>query len=142
MTSALVACLFAPILGSHFRRETPNEVKMDMDFRREDSFGNTALTPPCAKVDCGEYSCPAPFELKTDSTCCGYCWAPDNIVAADRHKVTEFNATGHVVQQCEGAPSSCRGPGANLVRCFKPQCRAGETPNCAPGSCCPMCSGR
>merc|ERR1712217_679287 len=88
-----------------------------------DSFGNSELKPPCDKIQCGEYSCPTPFELKVDGTCCGYCWAPDHVVAADRHVVTEYNATGLVVEQCDSAPSTCKGPGANVVRCFKPTCQ-------------------
>merc|ERR1719474_626690 len=102
---------FGQLLGSVFfavaasallrGRETPDETKLGMEFREKDSFGNTALAPACSKVECGEYSCPAPFELKTDGTCCGYCWAPDHKVAADRHVVTEYNATGFAVDQCE-----------------------------------------
>ncbi len=106
-------------------KDTPGQVQQDMEFRAEDSFGNTALTPACSKVQCGEYSCPSPLELKVDGTCCGYCWAPDHLVSADRHKVTEFNATGNLIEQCDSAPSECKGPGANVVRCFKPSCRAG-----------------
>mmetsp|Transcript_72804 Transcript_72804/g.213373 ORF Transcript_72804/g.213373 Transcript_72804/m.213373 type:complete len:147 (+) Transcript_72804:73-513(+) len=142
--SAVVAlCLVAAASGARMRaRETPDEVNLGMEYRAEDSFGNTALTPACSKIECGSYSCPAPFELKVDGTCCGYCWAPDHVVAADRHAVVEYNATGFAVQQCESAPSTCRGPGANAVRCFKPSCRAGDTVHCAAGACCPMCTTR
>mmetsp|Transcript_141168 Transcript_141168/g.393417 ORF Transcript_141168/g.393417 Transcript_141168/m.393417 type:complete len:152 (-) Transcript_141168:205-660(-) len=123
-------------------RDTPDEVKLDMEYRAKDSFGETALTPACSKIECGVYSCPAPFELKVDGTCCGYCWAPDHVVAADRHIVVEHNATGFAVEQCESAPSTCRGPGTNVVRCFKPSCRVGDMPHCAAGACCPICTTR
>merc|ERR1719399_855346 len=43
----------------------------------KNSFGQSKLEPPCSKIECGEYECPTPFELKVDETCCGYCWAPD-----------------------------------------------------------------
>merc|ERR1719152_720524 len=136
-TLMLVAAAHARILTA---RQTPEEVKLGMEYRNEDSFGNTALEPACAKIQCGEYSCPEPFELKTDSTCCGYCWAPDHIVAADRHVVTAYNSTGFAVAQCEGAPSTCKAPSPTAVRCFVPNCRAGNKPHCAPGACCAMCA--
>merc|ERR1719410_3145697 len=90
--------------------DSPDEVKLGMEYRSKDSFGSTVLTPACAKVD---------------STCCGYCWAPDHEVGVDRHRVVEHNATGLAVEQCDEAPSTCKGPGVNVVRCFKPSCRDG-----------------
>jgi len=118
VAAAVALCALAawPAAGAGLSRlrgrESPDETRLDMEYRGEDSFGKTALTPACSKIECGEYSCPSPFELKTDGTCCGYCWAPDHVVAADRHKVTEYNSTGLAVEQCEGAPSACRGPRA------------------------------
>merc|ERR1719359_704269 len=106
----------------------------------KDSFGESTLVLPCSKIECGEYACPSPFELKVDGTCCGYCWAPDHVVSADRHVVVEHNATGFAVEHCEDAPSTCSGP--SLVRCFKPTCRAGDAPHCGAGACCPMCTTR
>mmetsp|Transcript_35777 Transcript_35777/g.57004 ORF Transcript_35777/g.57004 Transcript_35777/m.57004 type:complete len:142 (+) Transcript_35777:65-490(+) len=118
-------------------------VKQDpvMDSMK-DSFGKSNLEVPCSKIECGEYSCPTPFELKVDQTCCGYCWAPDHEVNVDRHVVVAYNATGFAVEQCESAPSTCKGPSPTAVRCFKPNCRAGDVPNCAPDACCPMCTAR
>uniref|UniRef100_A0A7S1RKU1 SREBP regulating gene protein n=1 Tax=Alexandrium catenella TaxID=2925 RepID=A0A7S1RKU1_ALECA len=143
-TMAILALgLLAAASGARVRaRQTPDEVKLGMEYRDKDSFGSTALTPACSKIQCGAYSCPSPFELKVDGTCCGYCWAPDHAVAADRHVVVEYNASGHAVEQCEGAPSTCKGPGVNTVRCFRPSCRAGDAPHCSPGSCCPICTTR
>ena len=108
----------------------------------KNSFGESNLEAPCSKIECGEYSCPTPFELKVDKTCCGYCWAPDHEVSVDRNKVVAYNATGFAVEQCDSAPSTCKGPGPEAVRCFKPNCRAGDVPNCAPDACCPMCTAR
>merc|ERR1719235_2005379 len=53
----------------------------------KDSFGKSNLEAPCSKIECGDYECPTPFELKVDATCCGYCYAPDHVVSVDRHKV-------------------------------------------------------
>ena len=100
------------------------------------------LEPACSKIECGSYECPAPFELKTDATCCGYCWAPDHVVPLDRHVATAYNSTGFIVEQCDSAPSTCKGPGPETVRCFKPSCRVGETTSCAASSCCASCSAR
>merc|ERR1719197_517541 len=108
----------------------------------KNSFGKSNLEPACSKIECGEYECPTPFELKVDKTCCGYCYAPDHVVSVDRHKVVAFNATGFAVDQCESAPSTCKGPGPTAVRCFKPSCRAGDVPNCSPDACCPACAAR
>lgn len=124
------------------QKQDPDAVKLDMEYREKDSFGDTALTPPCAKIECGQFSCPEPFELKKDKACCGYCWAPDHEVSVDRHVVTEYNATGLAVPQCDSAPSTCKGPGAEVVRCFKPACREGDAPQCQPGACCAKCMTR
>eukprot|EP00929_Paragymnodinium_shiwhaense_P041883 TRINITY_DN2174_c0_g2_i1.p1 TRINITY_DN2174_c0_g2~~TRINITY_DN2174_c0_g2_i1.p1 ORF type:complete len:147 (+),score=32.15 TRINITY_DN2174_c0_g2_i1:65-505(+) len=118
----------------------PAKIQLDADHAMEDSFGGTKLTPACDKIQCGEYSCPTPFELKVDNTCCGYCWAPDHVVPADRHAVVQYNATGNAIAQCDSAPSTCKGPGATAVRCFKPSCRVGSEPHCAPNACCPACA--
>merc|ERR1719326_297688 len=140
---AATICLAVSSSGMRVRRkDSPEEVKLGMEYRGKDSFGDTVLTPACSKIECGVYSCPTPFELKVDGTCCGYCWAPDHKVAADRHKVVAFNATGFAVAQCDSAPSTCKGPGPEAVRCFKPSCRAGDVPNCSPDACCPMCTAR
>merc|ERR1719359_41827 len=94
------------------------------------------IKPACAKVECGTYECPTPFELKMDSTCCGYCWASDDDVALDRHK--SFSAA-FKIDQCESAPSSCKSPGPDAVRCFQVHCLEGAKPICAEGTCCPSC---
>ena len=113
MLSTGLVLVAAPVGAMRIRKESPEETALDMEHRAEDSFGNTALAPSCSKIECGEYSCPEPFELKTDGTCCGYCWAPDHVVPADRHVATAFNSTGFAVEQCESAPSTCKGPGAD-----------------------------
>jgi len=98
------------------------------------------LETPCAKVKCGVLACPAPFKLKMDDTCCGYCWAPDSKVALDRHRAG--GSMGHTIEQCERAPAYCRGPGPSKVKCFKTSCIAGEEATCADDTCCPRCKAR
>lgn len=98
------------------------------------------LEAPCEKVKCGVLDCPAPFKLKMDETCCGYCWAPDSKVALDRHRAG--SSMGFAIEQCERAPAYCRGPGPSQVKCFKTSCVAGEEATCADGSCCPSCTRR
>jgi len=107
-----------------------------------DSFGNSKLEPPCSNIQCGEYECPQPFELKTDNTCCGYCYAPDHVVPYDSHVAIGVNSTGYVVDYCDSAPSTCKSPGANAVRCFKPACKEGQEAHCAPNACCAACAPR
>jgi len=144
---AVVLLVSLAAMGSAIRLQSeqldsPTEQTLDMEYRAKDSFGNTALTPACAKIECGEYSCPTPFELKVDATCCGYCWAKDDEVAIDRHVAIPYNSSGMVVEQCDSAPSTCKGPSIHPVRCFKPACRAGDVPHCGAGACCAMCKGR
>ena len=117
-------------------------IKLKDGPEMKDSFGKSTLEPPCSKIECGEYECPIPFELKVDNTCCGYCYAPDHVVPADRHVATAYNSTGYVTEYCDGAPKTCSSPGNNPVRCFKPACREGDKPNCAPGACCAECAAR
>ena len=132
---AVTSFLLAVSFGSSLKLFKQDPVMDSM----KDSFGKSNLEPACSKIECGEYECPTPFELKTDSTCCGYCWAPDHKVGVDRHKVVAFNSTGFAIEQCESAPSTCKGPGPEAVRCFKPSCRAGDTAGCSPDACCPVC---
>merc|ERR1719150_1400461 len=122
-------------LSQALLRESPEETKLDMEYRAKDSFGNTELTPACDKIQCGEYSCPTPFELKDDGTCCGYCWAPDHIVPLDRHQAFD---SPYKTEMCDSAPSNCRAPGG-AAACFVPSCRAGYAPRCTSTDCCPTC---
>merc|ERR1719152_263922 len=92
--------------------------------------------PPCEGITCGEYACPAPFELKqVDGQCCGTCWAPDHVVPLDRHSAVADSP--FVVEQDEGAPSTCAG-----VKCFKLQCKSGQQKGHVSGNCCASCVAR
>lgn len=131
--------IFALIVAVSGQQDLPSDVPdyaANDPHRLQDSFGNTALKPVCADIECGAFSCDPPFELKKDETCCGYCWAPDHVVALDRH--TAINSPYKSDSMCDSAPSSCRGPGP-AASCFTPSCRVGEAPHCAPNACCPRC---
>ena len=67
-----------------------------------DSFGNSKLAPACADIKCGEMECVAPFTLKADGSCCGTCFAPDHVVALDRHFA--IDSPYKMDTQCDGAP--------------------------------------
>eukprot|EP00397_Hematodinium_sp_SG-2012_P061269 GEMP01080873.1.p2 GENE.GEMP01080873.1~~GEMP01080873.1.p2 ORF type:complete len:143 (+),score=30.86 GEMP01080873.1:80-508(+) len=123
------------VAAAFLKKDLPDYGPGD-EHRLSDSFGQSTLEPPCSKIECGAMSCDAPFELKTDNTCCGYCWAPDHVVSLDRH--TASNSPYKTDAVCDSAPSSCRGPGP-AASCFQPSCRTGEAPHCSPGACCPRC---
>ena len=78
--------LFAAATARFLQNPVASSGGLDMDpndpDRMVDSFGRSTLEP-CSKIDCGETACPDPFVLKTDSTCCGVCYAPDHVVAID-----------------------------------------------------------
>jgi len=128
--------LFSLIVAAMVSAQDLPDYAPNDPHRLQDSFGKTTLKPVCAGIECGAFTCEPPFELKKDNTCCGYCWAPDHVVALDRH--TAINSPYKSDAACESAPSSCRGPGP-VASCFMPSCRAGEAPHCAPGACCPRC---
>merc|ERR1719359_870319 len=77
-----------------------------------------------------------PLDDQADGSCCGTCFAPDHVVALDRHFA--IDSPYKMDTQCDGAPSFCKGPGPAAV-CFQPSCAAGFKAHCAPGECCPKC---
>jgi len=84
---------------------------------------------------CPQLNCPnalgKKFKLVCGGGCCPVCWAPDHVVAMDRH--TSEN-TGLVVAAAPQAPSSCGG-----VKCFEPLCADGFQKGHVSGSCCYSC---
>mmetsp|Transcript_57481 Transcript_57481/g.123520 ORF Transcript_57481/g.123520 Transcript_57481/m.123520 type:complete len:140 (-) Transcript_57481:72-491(-) len=116
-------------------KQVPDDMKNVGEDRMTNSFGESTLTPPCSSVTCNMPECQAPFEKKEDGTCCGYCWAPDHVVGLDRHKATK---SMYEADLCDGAPSSCRGPGGD-AQCFSPSCDEGYEAHCVPGACCATC---
>jgi len=85
---------------------------------------------------CPQLNCPnalgKKFKLVCGGGCCPVCWAPDHVVAMDRH--TSEN-TGLVVAAAPQAPSSCGG-----VKCFEPLCADGFQKGHVSGACCYSCT--
>jgi len=103
------------------------------EHRMYDSFGR-ALTPPCAGITCPHLECVAPLELKQDGTCCGYCWAPDHVVAPMYRSPLDGPSEFVTDKRCPEAPRHCLG-----AKCFKPNCPVGMEPRCDTGACCFSC---
>jgi hypothetical protein len=92
------------------------------------------ITPACASIGCADIQCLPPFELKRkEGQCCATCYAPDHVVAIDRHTALE-GGSPYKADPAPAAPSNCKG-----VKCFTPACRAGETVGHVPGACCLSC---
>jgi len=92
------------------------------------------ITPVCSEISCGETPCPAPFELRrAEGACCATCYAPDHVVAIDRHTAMA-GGSPYKAKVAPAAPGSCAG-----VKCFTPACRVGETVGHVPGRCCLSC---
>uniref|UniRef100_A0A7S1AU77 Secreted protein n=1 Tax=Noctiluca scintillans TaxID=2966 RepID=A0A7S1AU77_NOCSC len=79
---AVAVCAQQPLVPP----PSPEELdKVDPLYERshEDSYGESKMTPPCADIQCGSYSCVPPLKLVSDQgTCCPYCWAPEHEVAS------------------------------------------------------------
>jgi len=92
------------------------------------------ITPACASIGCADIQCLPPFELRRgEGQCCATCYAPDHVVAIDRHTALA-GGSPYAADRAPAAPSSCQG-----VKCFTPACRPGETVGHAPGRCCLSC---
>lgn len=83
---------------------------------------------PCPAI---QTHCNAPLSLRCNGSCCPVCWAPDHVIAVDRHSVVE---NADVIPPHPAAPKSCQG-----VKCFTPLCMAGFEPGHSPGDCCSSC---
>ena len=72
---------------------------------------------------CPQIACPkalgVTFKLICGGGCCPTCWAPDHVVAMDRHTSLENPAT---VPPAPQAPPTCA-----TARCFEPLCGEGFT---------------
>ncbi|CAK0815367.1 unnamed protein product [Prorocentrum cordatum] len=71
------------------------------------------------------------FKLICGGGCCPTCWAPDHVVAMDRHTTIE---SPYVVETAPQAPSHCGG-----AKCFKLICAQGFTEGHVEGDCCYSC---
>jgi len=154
-TSALmlIAALALPAAAivTHWKPEPESGVKL-----YEHPQGSTFVTPcpvesmtapdSCAayfgdKPDadhCPQITCPkalgVTMKLTCSGGCCPTCWAPDHVIAMDRHTAED---TGLTVDPAPGAPPTCKG-----VKCFKPTCGAGFQEGFVQGDCCYSCVAR
>merc|ERR1719434_97688 len=107
--------------------------------------GNTLTRPDgCAalfkgKADgeqCPQIYCPKALgktmKLVCAGGCCPTCWAPDHVVAVDRH--SSMGKSPYAAKPAPQAPTTCKG-----VKCFKPVCYAGFKPGHVEGKCCYSC---
>eukprot|EP00746_Dinoflagellata_sp_MGD_P166885 gnl/MRDRNA2_/MRDRNA2_97091_c0_seq1.p1 gnl/MRDRNA2_/MRDRNA2_97091_c0~~gnl/MRDRNA2_/MRDRNA2_97091_c0_seq1.p1 ORF type:complete len:168 (-),score=21.53 gnl/MRDRNA2_/MRDRNA2_97091_c0_seq1:74-577(-) len=88
---------------------------------------------------CPQIKCPkalgVTMKLVCGGGCCPTCWAPDHIVAMDRHTAMEGSPYGAAAHP--KAPTTCEG-----VKCFKPVCPAGKEIGHVEGACCYSCVAR
>merc|ERR1719335_2138853 len=83
---------------------------------------------------CADIKCLPPFELKrAKGQCCPTCFAPDHVIAIDRHTAMK-GPNPYAVKPALAAPASCKG-----VKCFRPMCMPGFKPGQMPGACCNAC---
>merc|ERR1719433_2151682 len=84
----------------------------------------------CPQLVCGK-ALGVTFKLVCGGGCCPTCWAPDHVLAMDRHTALENPATVPTAPQ---APTHCAG-----ARCFTPVCGEGFHKGYVQGSCCHSC---
>jgi len=87
---------------------------------------------------CPQITCPVALgvtmKLVCSGGCCPTCWAPDHVVAVDRHTA---ESSQFVVDPNVKAPKHCAG-----VKCFTLICAAGQMEGYAEGACCSSCQAR
>jgi len=93
-------------------------------------FGDKADGAKCPQITCPK-ALGVTMKLTCSGGCCPTCWAPDHVIAVDRHTSIDDAA---VVDPAPQAPSSCGG-----VKCFKLNCGAGFTEGFVNGNCCYSC---
>merc|ERR1719198_1837201 len=85
----------------------------------------------CPQIKCPE-ALGVHMKLVCGGGCCPTCWAPDHILAMDRH--TAMSGSPYGAAAHPKAPATCEG-----VKCFKPVCPAGKEPGYVDGGCCYSC---
>merc|ERR1719473_1280333 len=84
---------------------------------------------------CADIKCDPPFEIKRGKgQCCPTCFAPDHVLALDRH-VSMKGPSKYATKLAPTAPVSCKG-----AKCFKQVCMPGFKPGIAPNGCCLACT--
>eukprot|EP00747_Dinoflagellata_sp_TGD_P129350 gnl/TRDRNA2_/TRDRNA2_174668_c0_seq10.p1 gnl/TRDRNA2_/TRDRNA2_174668_c0~~gnl/TRDRNA2_/TRDRNA2_174668_c0_seq10.p1 ORF type:complete len:191 (-),score=20.72 gnl/TRDRNA2_/TRDRNA2_174668_c0_seq10:75-566(-) len=94
------------------------------------------LSPRSDAEKCPQLTCPkalgVTFKLVCAGGCCPTCWAPDHVLALDRHSALKNPMT---VDPHPAAPPHCSG-----VKCFEPICAPGTQKGFVQGSCCYSCT--
>merc|ERR1719429_415660 len=80
-------------------------------------FKGKADAEQCPQLACSK-ALGVTFKLVCGGGCCPTCWAPDHVVAMDRHTALE---NPEVVDPAPQAPPTCKG-----ARCFKTVCGTGS----------------
>jgi len=93
-------------------------------------FGDKAAGDQCPQISCSK-ALGVTMKLICGGGCCPTCWAPDHVIAVDRHTTVDDAA---VVDSAPQAPSTCGG-----VKCFKLACAAGYSEGFVNGACCNSC---
>uniref|UniRef100_A0A7S3WWG7 Uncharacterized protein n=1 Tax=Strombidinopsis acuminata TaxID=141414 RepID=A0A7S3WWG7_9SPIT len=92
------------------------------------------LHPSCVHITCADIECLAPFTLtRSEGQCCAICYAPDNVVALDRHTALQGN-NPYAREVHAAAPTTCAG-----AKCFHQPCMSGYTLGHVQGRCCESC---
>mmetsp|Transcript_148067 Transcript_148067/g.258284 ORF Transcript_148067/g.258284 Transcript_148067/m.258284 type:complete len:162 (+) Transcript_148067:84-569(+) len=153
VASVVIFALLTPAAASSLIRATWKPQPGDTYKLYEHSYGST-LVQPCPKETqtsiascqayfadkadgekCPQITCPkalgATFKLICGGGCCPSCWAPDHVVAVDRHTSIDDAA---VVPIAPAAPPSCE-----KAKCFELLCAAGESKGYVQGDCCYSC---
>lgn len=86
---------------------------------------------PAIQTHCGPGSGSPMMSLTCNGSCCPVCWAPDHVIAMDRHTSI---SDADVIPPHPAAPAHCAG-----VKCFTPLCLPGYTVGHTPGDCCSSC---
>jgi len=88
---------------------------------------------------CPQIYCPKALgktmKLVCAGGCCPTCWAPDHVVAVDRHASIDNAKTVPVAPM---APKHCTEPGP-AAKCFEPKCDEGFKKGFVQGDCCYSC---
>lgn len=93
-------------------------------------FAGKADGQKCAQLTCSK-AMGVTMKLTCNGGCCPTCWAPDHVIAVDRHTSISDAA---VVDAAPQAAGSCGG-----VKCFKLACAPGFSEGFVNGACCYSC---
>ena len=121
--------LYEPPQGSQFVAPCPVESMLNADGCQA-QFGDKPDQDKCSQLVCPNAQ-GVRFKLTCGGECCPTCWAPDHVLAVDRHTSIDDAA---VVDSAPQAPGTCAGS-----KCFKLACAEGFAEGHVQGDCCYSC---